>query len=285
MPIYIGHDSADVWANREVFQLDETGQPTAVAGVPASPGEPFGAQRWGSPLYDWDHLQETGFDWWLRRFERLFEQVDLVRIDHFRGLESYWSIPADEPDPNEGEWRAVPSEAFFDALTDRFGEFPAFAEDIGHITDSVDRLRRAYDLPSLRLLPFADWCADEHRHLPPYPEGCVAYTSTHDSNTARGSYEDELNPEQRRCLVETLDLRASNAAEDVSWAFLEAVWESDAVLAMAQLQDVLELGSEARFNTPGEARGQWTWRVSADALTEARAQKLRELTGRTGRGD
>jgi 4-alpha-glucanotransferase len=283
VPIYVAGDSADVWANRDVFQLDEAGRPAAVAGVPDAPDEMFDAQRWGMPLFDWERLEETGFAWWIDRLERLFERCDLVRIDHFRGLESYWAIPADEPDPNVGEWRDVPSEAFFDALVDAFGDLSerAFAEDIGHLTDAVDDLRKRYGLASLKLVPFVDWCEDDHPHKPHrYDEGTVAYTSTHDSDTARGTYE-SLSAAERTCFHDYVD--GDVEAETVHETVVGLVWRSDAALALAQVQDVLGLGSEARFNVPGTTADNWAWRIPEGALTDERAGWLADLTRESGR--
>ena len=298
VPIYVAGDSADVWANRAVFQLDAEGRPTAVAGVPDAPGEVFAAQRWGMPLFDWDALERTGFAWWVSRLRRLFDRCDLVRIDHFRGLESYWAIPADEPNPNEGEWRDVPSEALFDRLEAEFGDLSdrAFAEDIGHITAAVDDLRERYGLASLKLLPFVDWCDGDHSHKPHrYCEATVGYTSTHDSDTARGTYE-SFSPEQRACFHDYFDRHgdsgvATEAAEELDPAvaetvhetFVEAVWESDASLAIAQIQDVLGLGSEARFNVPGTTADNWAWRVRDGQLADETADWLAEVTRAAGR--
>jgi 4-alpha-glucanotransferase len=283
VPIYVAGDSADVWANRDVFQLDDEGHPTAVAGVPDAPGEVFSAQRWGMPLFDWAELERTGFAWWVARLERLFEQCDVVRIDHFRGLEQYWAIPADEPDPNVGEWRDVPSEAFFDTLVRAFGDLSerAFAEDIGHITDAVDQLRARYGLASLKLLPFVDWCEDDHPHKPHrYTADTVAYTSTHDSETARGAYE-SLSTDQRACFDDYVG--GDVARETVHETCIEAVWESDASLALAQIQDVLGLGNDARFNVPGTTAGNWAWRVREEQLTDAAADWLADVTRDTDR--
>jgi 4-alpha-glucanotransferase len=299
VPIYVAGDSADVWANREVFQLDDEGRPTAVAGVPDAPGEAFAAQRWGMPLFDWTELERTGFAWWVSRLERLFAQCDLVRIDHFRGLESYWAIPADEPDPNVGEWRDVPSEAFFDRLVDEFGDLSerAFAEDIGHITDAVDGLRERYGLASLKLLPFVDWCEPDHPHKPHrWTEATVGYTSTHDSDTARGTY-NAMPAAERRCFYEyvgdDVDPDPEDrggvgsedpvAAEAVHETFVREAWESDAALVIAQIQDVLGLGSEARFNVPGTTEDNWTWRVASAELTDERADWLAGVTRTAGR--
>ncbi|WP_152040022.1 4-alpha-glucanotransferase [Salinigranum salinum] len=288
VPIYVAGDSADVWANRAVFQLDAEGRPTAVAGVPDAPDEVFSAQRWGMPLFDWDELERTGFEWWVGRLDRLFDRCDLVRIDHFRGLEQYWAIPADEPDPNVGEWRDVPSEAFFDRLEHEFGDLStrAFAEDIGHLTDAVDELRGRYGLASLKLLPFVGWCDDDHPHMPHrWTDATVGYTSTHDSDTARGTYE-SLSPEERACLHDYVGVDAGGdpaIAETVHEVFVEAAWRSDASLVLAQLQDVLGLGSEARFNVPGTTEDNWAWRVRAAALTDERADWLADVTRAAGR--
>jgi 4-alpha-glucanotransferase len=316
VPIYVAGDSADVWAHRDVFQLDDEGRPTAVAGVPDAPDEVFAAQRWGMPLFDWAELERTGFAWWIARLDRLFDRCDLVRIDHFRGLEQYWAIPADEPDPNVGEWRDVPSEAFFDALAGAFGDLSArlFAEDIGHRTDAVDALRERYGLASLKLLPFVDWCDDDHPHKPHrYDEATVAYTSTHDSDTARGTY-DSLSTNQRACFHDyvgsdrlVVDVGGGSGGEGdgegegegdgdgrgggtgerdvdrIHETFVEAAWASDAALALAQVQDVLGLGSEARFNVPGTTEDNWAWRVRSEELTDERAEWLTGVTRATDR--
>jgi 4-alpha-glucanotransferase len=285
VPIYVAGDSADVWANQEVFQLDDAGRPTAVAGVPDAPDEVFSAQRWGMPLFDWDQLEKTDFAWWVDRLGRLFERCDLVRIDHFRGLEQYWAIPADEPDPNVGEWCDVPSEAFFDALVDAFGDLStrAFAEDIGHLTDAVDDLRERYGLASLKLLPFVDWCEPDHPHKPHrWTEDTVGYTSTHDSDTARGTYE-SLSTEERACFHDEVGDEASVDAETVHETFITEAWASDAALVLAQVQDVLGLGSEARFNVPGTTEGNWAWRIPEGSLTDERADWLARVTRETNR--
>jgi 4-alpha-glucanotransferase len=244
-------------------------------------------------------LEHTGFRWWIDRLARLFERVDLVRLDHFRGLEQYWAIPADEPDPNVGEWRDVPSEAFFDAVEEAFGDLSeqAFAEDIGHLTDAVDELRERYGLASLKLLPFVDWCETDHPHMPHcWTEETVGYTSTHDSDTARGTYE-SLSENQRACLHDYVgvdggdgydggDDRGVDAAgtgkpvlaETAHETFIQEAWASDAALVLAQVQDVLGLGSDARFNVPGTTADNWGWRIPAGALTDERADWLADVT-------
>jgi 4-alpha-glucanotransferase len=271
VPLYVGMDSADVWANRDVFAVGPDG-PEAVAGVPPEGGE--GGQRWGNPLYDWDHLESTGFGWWIRRFERTYDLVDVVRLDHFKGFDSYWAIPEGADSPAEGEWREAPGATLFETVREHRGEFPAIAEDVGHLSESVHGLRRRFDLPGMRIPQYADWCAEDHFYQPhTYPEDVVAYTGTHDTDTAVGWYR-SLGDEQRDCLHYYL----ATDGQEIHWGLLDAVWGSSAGLAIAPIQDVLGLGSDARFNTPGTTSGNWDWRITREGLDEDVARRLWGLT-------
>ncbi|MEF8851716.1 MAG: 4-alpha-glucanotransferase [Haloarculaceae archaeon] len=272
LPIYVAADSADVWANPGVFELDESGEPTAVAGVPPNPGD--SGQRWGNPVYDWAALRETGYEWWLRRVERLLSRVDVARIDHFKAFDEFWAIPADADDPGEGEWRDAPGADFFEAVRERLGALPFIVEDLGFLDESMVALRDRFGFPGMYVLQYADWCAEWDRYKPTnYPQNAVAYTSTHDTDTAVGYYE-RLGDEQRDCLHYAL----ATDSEGIAWDLVEAVWSSDADLALTTVQDLLELGSEARFNTPGSAEGNWRWRVDSDAFTDDVADRLADLT-------
>ena len=256
LPIYVAADSADVWASPEAFQLDDSGDPAVVAGVPPNPGD--SAQRWGNPVYDWEHLRETDYGWWRRRLDRLFSLVDVARIDHFKGFDAYWAIPADADDPAAGEWREGPGADFFETVGEHRGELPFVVEDLGFLDEGVVALRDRFDFPGMRVPVYADWCAEHDRYKPTdYPENCAAYTSTHDSNTVQGWY-DDLPGEQRDCLQYAL----ASDGEDVAWDLVEAVWHSEARLAFTTMPDLLGYGSEARFNTPGTTEGNWRWRVT-----------------------
>jgi 4-alpha-glucanotransferase len=271
LPIYVALDSADVWASPEAFRLDDDREPTAVAGVPPQ-GD--AGQRWGNPLYDWDHLRETGYGWWMARLRRLFDLVDVTRIDHFKGFDEYWAIPADADDPAAGEWREAPGYDFFEAVREEFGDLPFVAEDLGFIDPGTVQLRDAFGFPGMRVPQYADWCAAGSRDKPSnYPETAVAYTSTHDTDTAVGYYE-SLPDQQRDCLHYAL----STDGTAFHWTLIDAVWNSNARLAFTTVQDVLGLDSHARFNTPGTAEGNWDWRVTREGLDEGAAAQLAEVT-------
>ena len=280
VPIYVALDSADVWANTELFELDAEGNPDVVAGVP--PGIDDDGQKWGNPVYDWDALSATGYAWWVDRLAWTLERVDVVRLDHFRGFESFWAVPAHAP-ARDGEWRPGPGRDLFEtvernveAATDGL---PAIAENLGHVTDEAERLRRELGAPGMNVMQYADWCTDDHGYQPhTYDADSVAYPSTHDTDTVRGYYE-SLEEDHRDCLHYYM---ATDGSE-IHWEFIEAAWESDSVFAIAPLQDLFGLGSDARFNTPGTAEGNWEWRCPPELLSAFPADRLRELTGRTGR--
>jgi 4-alpha-glucanotransferase len=272
LPIYVAWDSADVWANPDVFELDEGGRATAVAGVPPNPGDD--GQRWGNPVYDWAALRETGYEWWLRRVEHLLSRVDIARIDHFKAFDEFWAIPADADDPGAGEWRDGPGADFFEAVRERVGHLPFVVEDLGFLDESMVALRDRFGFPGMYVTQYADWCAEWDRYKPTnYPQNGVAYTSTHDTDTVVGYYE-SLGDEQRDCLHYAL----ATDGEGIAWDLIEAVWYSDADLAFTTVQDLLERGSEARFNTPGTAEDNWRWRVEPGALTDDVADRLADLT-------
>jgi 4-alpha-glucanotransferase len=272
LPIYVALDSADVWANPEAFDLTDDHDPAAVAGVPPNPGDE--GQRWGNPVYDWDTLAETGYDWWLARLERLLELVDVTRIDHFKGFDEYWAIPADAESPAAGEWRDAPGVDFFETVEAEVGELPFVVEDLGFLDQGLVDLRERFDFPSMRVPHYADWCREGDMYQPMhYPENSVGYTSTHDTNTLVGYY-DALPPRQRDCLEYNIGADGS----EIHWSMIEAVWRSDAVLVFTTMQDVLGLDEHARFNRPGTALGNWTWRCTDEAFEDDTAARLARVT-------
>ena len=277
IPIFVAYDSADVWGNPDLFYLDDEGMPTLVAGVPPDYFSPTG-QLWGNPLYRWDVHKARGYKWWLARFRAILQMVDIVRLDHFRGFAGYWEIPAGSLTAEEGRWVPGPGADFFDALRADLGDLPIIAEDLGEITPDVIELRDQFNLPGMKILQFA-FTGPENPFLPHYyPQNCVAYTGTHDNDTARGWYESASEHERdfaRRYL--------SVDGSDIAWDLIRAVWASKALFALAPMQDLLSLGSEARMNYPSRATGNWDWRMREDALSDELRGKLRELNSETGR--
>ena len=276
LPIYVAQDSADVWANPELFELDDDGSPALVSGVPADANNP--AQKWGPPVYDWEELAATDYEWWIDRFEWQLELADLVRIDHFRGFEEYYAIP-DGADPSEGEWQPGPGLEFFRTIEDALGELPVIAEDIGFVNEQIEQLRREIDAPGMKVLQYADWCSEEHLYLPhTFEEDTVAYPGTHDTNTVRGWYEN-LSDQQVDCLHYYLDTDGS----EINWDLIGAAWHSESVLAVVPVQDLFDLGEWARFNAPGTEEGNWEWRCTAEQLDDLPADRLRTLTAEADR--
>jgi 4-alpha-glucanotransferase len=288
VPIFVNEDSADVHAHRDLFRLDGNGRVEEVAGVPPDYFSEYG-QRWGNPLYRWEALARDDHRWWAERLRTLLRRVDLVRLDHFRGFAAAWAIPAANDDARAGHWTPGPGLPFFEALRrhlvawdpERFqgGELPLVAEDLGHITADVDALRGAAGLPGMKVLQFAFTGDPLHPYLPGNFEGrCVVYTGTHDNDTARGWYEQASPQEQdraRRWLA-----RDGN---DIAWDLIRAAAASTAELAIAPLQDVLDLGTEARFNVPGMKEGNWGWRLLPGQLELRHADRLAELARVYGR--
>ncbi|NOY98132.1 MAG: 4-alpha-glucanotransferase, partial [Chloroflexi bacterium] len=271
IPIFVAYDSADVWAHPDLFYLDETGKPTVVAGVPPDYFSPTG-QLWGNPLYRWDVHAQTGYAWWLARFRAVLSMVDIVRLDHFRGFAGYWEIPADAPTAEEGRWVPGPGADFFNAVRDELGRLPIIAEDLGEITPDVVALRDQFDLPGMKILQFA-FSGPDNLFLPHYyPENCVVYTGTHDNDTSRGWYE-AASEHERDFVRRYLSVDGS----DIAWDLIRAAWNSAAVFALAPMQDILSLGSEARMNYPSRPAGNWGWRMGGDALSADLQARLRDL--------
>ena len=278
IPIFVAHDSADVWGNPDLFYLDDGGQPTVVAGVPPDYFSETG-QLWGNPLYDWEVHAADGYSWWLDRLRSVLSLVDIVRLDHFRGFAGYWEIPGQAETAVDGRWRDGPGADFFRTVRETLGELPIIAEDLGEITPDVIELRDQFDLPGMKVLVFAFNSGPDNEFLPHnYTEDCVVYTGTHDNDTAVGWY-DRVEDGERSFARRYL----GTSGENIAWDLIRAAWSSVAVFALAPLQDLLELGNEARMNYPGSEQGNWTWRYEADALSADLGDRLRGFNETYGR--
>ena len=274
MPIFVAHQSADVWANQELFHLDEHGMATHVAGVPPDYFSETG-QLWGNPLYRWDVLESSNFAWWTERFGRALKQFDLLRVDHFRGFESYWEVPANSETAVNGRWRAGPCAKPFDVARKKLGELPIVAEDLGMITQEVHDLRDRLGFPAMRVMQFGfDDPNDVFHHPHHYPEHSVAYTGTHDNDTLMGWYEKKNSGDGDNRLLHDF----IGADHEVHLRLIQSVLDSKSDTAIVPMQDVLGLGSESRMNVPGEPEGNWRWRIRRDDLSDTLARRLREMT-------
>jgi 4-alpha-glucanotransferase len=271
IPIFVAMDSSDVWTHPDLFYLDEQRNPTVVAGVPPDYFSPTG-QLWGNPLYRWDAHKQTGFSWWLKRFQAAYQLVDIIRLDHFRGFAGYWEIPAGNPTAEHGRWVPAPGMDLFQAMEDALGELPIIAEDLGVITPDVVELRDSFDLPGMKTLQFG-FTGPDNEFLPHhYPHNCVTYTGTHDNDTGIGWYDSA--PEHEKDFARRYMGRNGS---DFAWDMIRTCWASVAVMALAPTQDFLRLGTEARMNYPSTIGGNWQWRMSADALTDKLKNRLFEL--------
>jgi len=272
MPIFVAHNSADVWAEPHYFDLDETGRPGHVAGVPPDYFSATG-QRWGNPLYNWDVMQADGFAWWERRLRSMETQFDLIRVDHFRGFEAYWAIPADEETAIRGKWVKAPGEALFRRLRERLGDLPLVAEDLGTITPEVEALRDAWGLPGMKILQFAFDGSADNPYLPDHHvENAVVYTGTHDNDTSLGWFE-SLDETTQHFVLDYLGA----PEEPMPWPLIRAALGSVARLAMVPLQDLLELDGGHRMNVPGTVQNNWTWRFDWTQLGRDLPRRLRHL--------
>jgi len=276
--IFVNMDSADVWVHPELFELDEDLKPVHVAGVPPDYFSPTG-QRWGNPLYRWDVLEEYSFDWWIERIRRACELYDIIRLDHFRGFEAYWAIPANEETAVNGEWVKAPGLKLFNALEAALGPLPLVAEDLGLITPEVDALRKKLGMPGMKVLQFGFNSKGAHIHLPHrFTPDTVAYTGTHDNDTTQGWWKTAGKAE--RGAVESY---AGPVGERPVWALIRSVESSVAQLAMLPAQDLFELGSEARMNTPAVSAGNWSWRAEEGSWKPELATRLAALVAGTDR--
>lgn len=289
-PIFVAHDSADVWANRRLFALDADGRPEVVAGVPPDYFSATG-QLWGNPLYRWDVHAEDGYAWWIARLRRVLSKVDLVRLDHFRGFEAYWEVPAGEPTAVHGHWVPGPRDAFLRAVRAALGGLPILAEDLGLITEEVHALRRRFHLPGMLVLQFTvEGLLESSPRIPEEADpNTVMYTGTHDNDTTAGWFraapgEDSTQDADRhRRVREAFLAYVGGTGDEASWAMIDLAWRSPARMAVTPLQDVLGLGSEARMNLPGRPWGNWKWRMREGVVTPEIAARLRDLTARHGR--
>jgi 4-alpha-glucanotransferase len=281
LPFFVSPDSSDVWANPEIFLLDDRHRPRVVGGVPPDYFSALG-QRWGNPIYDWEALAARGYRWCIDRVRALLAHVDAIRLDHFRGFAAAWHIPTDAPTAQSGCWVPGPGAGFFGAVDRALGGLPFIAEDLGTITPDVSALRDAFQIPGTRVLQFAFDGPADNPYLPEnYSANTVVYTGTHDNPTTREWYADL--PDAQRGNLWRHAKRAPGTAAEAAPALLTLAWSSAAALAIAPLQDVLNLGKEARMNQPGVSGGNWRWRVTAEQLSRSALESLHELTRATAR--
>jgi 4-alpha-glucanotransferase len=290
VPIFVAHDSAEVWAHREWFDLGDLGQANAVAGVPPDYFSETG-QLWGNPLYRWDVMAQDGYTWWVDRMKAALELVDLIRLDHFRGFEAYWRVSANETTAINGEWVKGPGAQFFESLQESLGELPLIAEDLGVITPEVEELRDTFGYPGMAILQFAFGSDSQSSDFIPHnvKRNVAFYTGTHDNDTVVGWWSTEDEGDSTRSMEEVNREREfakrylNTSGQEIHWDFIRAVIASVGRLAIIPAQDLLGLGSEARMNLPGSPSGNWTWRVEAGALNEEIRERLRELLVLYGR--
>jgi 4-alpha-glucanotransferase len=281
LSFYVACDSSDVWSNREIFKLDSEGRPTFVGGVPPDYFSETG-QLWGNPVYDWERLKTQSFGWWSQRIQHTLKLVDLARIDHFRGFVAYWEVPGRAKTAVSGQWVAAPWEAFFETVKSHFPSMPFIAEDLGVITPDVRAVMRRFDLPGMDVLLFAFDSGPDNPYLPHnHLRDSVVYTGTHDTNTVRGWFRDEANPEQKKRLFDYVSKEVSE--EEASWEFIRLALNSAASLSIIPTQDVLSLGSSARMNRPSSAEGNWEWRATSEQLASDAFRRMGEETESSGR--
>ena len=273
IPIYVAQDSADVWSNSSLFRLDENLNPIEVAGCPPDAFSETG-QLWGNPIYDWDAMEKEDYKWWVRRFKESRKIFDVIRIDHFRGFESYWAIPFEEETAINGEWKKGPGIKVFNTIKKELGNIQVIAEDLGYITEEVRNLLDECGYPGMKVLQFAFNPNGDSEYLPHnYTSNYVVYTGTHDNDTIKGWYE-SLSKEEKDFCNEYSGMKSS---ED-NWEFIKLVMQSVADIAILQAQDILNLGTEARINMPSTLGTNWKWRMRKDSLSEEISNKLRNLT-------
>jgi 4-alpha-glucanotransferase len=289
IPIFVAHDSTDVWTSPEQFKLDPNGNPTVVAGVPPDYFSATG-QFWGNPLYNWDRMVADGFRWWIERVRATLQTVDIARIDHFRGFAACWEIPGGDKTAERGGWVNVPGKKLFTAIKQALGDLPIIAEDLGVITPDVERLRDGFGFPGMRILQFGFSSDTKNIDLPHnYHRNVVVYTGTHDNDTTVGWFNSvagagstrtaaQIEAERKYCMK-----YLNTKGKEIHWDFIRAVLGSVSDTAIVPLQDVLGMGTEARMNLPNSTTGNWMWRFQENALTDAHAKRLRDLTDTYGR--
>ncbi len=272
IPIFIAYDSSDAWAHSELFCFDDNKIPVKVAGVPPDYFSKTG-QLWGNPIYNWKKLEELDYQWWISRFNAMFELVDITRVDHFRGFAGYWAVPFGEETAVKGKWESGPGKKFFAAVEKSLGNLPIIAEDLGFITPDVIELREAFDYPGMKVLQFAFDSDENNDYLPHhYKENCVVYTGTHDNDTIIGWY----NKRDENVIKFILEYTHITGKE-INWDLIILAMSSKAVFSIVPLQDLLSLGSEARMNTPGTSFGNWQWRFKKSSLTKSIAKRLNTI--------
>ncbi len=278
IPIFVDHNSADVWANPQYFEIDKKGNRKLVAGVPPDYFSATG-QLWGNPLYKWKTLEADGFSWWVDRFKHMFKTCDAIRVDHFRGFEAYWEVKASEKTAEKGRWVKGPGEKLFDAILEKCGELPIIAEDLGFVTEGVEKLRDKYNFPGMKIIQFAFDADSANAFLPHnYPQNCVVYTGTHDNDTSKGWYNSAPEVEQHRARV-----YAQSDGNEINWAFIRLAMFSVADQAITPLQDFMSLGSEDRTNIPGTSSNNWLWRYTDSELARVDKVRIMELIKQTNR--
>lgn len=275
LPIFVAYDSAEVWSFPDLFILDEQRLPRVVAGVPPDYFSATG-QLWGNPLYDWSKMAKDDYLWWQNRLKMLLKQVDVIRIDHFRGFEKYWEVPASEETAIKGRWIDGPRADFFQVLEKNLGTLPFIAEDLGLITPEVEQLREQFGFPGMKVLQFAFFEGEANPYLPHhYDKNTIVYTGTHDNNTTQGWFQ-EISEADRQRVIKYLGIERT--PDNISEAMVRLAWASTANTAIAPLQDLMNLDSSARMNLPGTVGKNWMWRFQQERLTEELAGRLRELT-------
>lgn len=274
LPIYVAEDSADVWGNPSIFKLNDSLQPVTVAGCPPDYFSETG-QLWGNPIYNWEALEKQNFSWWVKRIKHSFKLFDKLRIDHFRGFESYWEVKYNSETAINGKWTIGPGIKLFNKIRDELGDLNIIAEDLGFITEDVVELIKKTGFPGMKVLQFAFDSNGESDYLPHnYDKNCVVYTGTHDNNTALGWFE-EIPKDDYEFAVRYLKI---DNYESLHWGLIRGAWSSTAYLAIAQMQDFIGLGKEARMNTPSTLGGNWSWRIRKGELTDELALKIAQLT-------
>lgn len=276
IPIYVAFDSADTWANPELFKFDANGLPTGVAGCPPD-GFSATGQLWGNPLYDWKYHKKTGFAWWVERIRNCYKLYDVVRIDHFRGFDEYYNIPYGDPTAEFGKWEKGPGIALFKTLKKELGDIDVIAEDLGFLTDSVLKLVKDTGYPGMKVLEFAFDSREDSDYLPHnYNQNCIVYTGTHDNNTLQGWYK-EITKKDKNFAIRYLN-NAGTPENEIHWDYIRLAMSSVAKLCVTPMQDYLGLGAEARINMPSTLGNNWKWRMSDKALTKTLAKKMYTMT-------
>ncbi|GMU86375.1 MAG: 4-alpha-glucanotransferase [Ignavibacteriales bacterium] len=278
LPIFIAYDSADLWANKELFSVDEQGKLLSVAGVPPDYFSPTG-QLWGNPLYKWKVMEKDGFKWWKDRIRSLLEMVDILRIDHFRGFDAYWEIPGDSPTAETGKWVKAPGKKFFASVIKELGDVPIMAEDLGVITPTVEDLRDTFGFPGMKILQFAFGTGMETKFLPHnFVKNCVVYTGSHDNDTTRGYFENAKHQQTENDIYKTVQNYLDYYGDEICTKLIRLAYSSVADTVIVPLQDILNLGTGARMNFPGRPSGNWGWRFQWDQIDHRLADYYRYLS-------